>query len=333
MFRLSRREFLRTSAAVAGGLASPPPPARRESRRVFKFSLAQWSLHRAFCGQRASPKLDAPPFSPRSPRRITTSTPSSTSTRLYASKKGRRLLKDLRRCRRQRSPQRAHHVRRDGASATGHKKRQQAVENHYRGVIGRSSSFCHSIRVTSPVRPQRHPRGVRRSCRLRLASLRFLREARHRVIVENHGGLVGRGRGWRTDKMVDHKISARSRLRQLSHYDRTRLDSYAVAKVRAKSHAQRQGRGDEDGLPEDEEIVVKSTTTTVSWIEYEWRQVERADGIRATGLLRPSCIALRKRKLRHELRTRVTEARERHTGELDSGFPVLLGFLSSSCSL
>src|SRR5262245_14037296 len=46
---VSRREFFKTTAAVAGGLVvSPALPADDKLDQVFKISLAQWSLHRGF---------------------------------------------------------------------------------------------------------------------------------------------------------------------------------------------------------------------------------------------------------------------------------------------
>src|SRR5688572_24439658 len=49
--RTDRRTFLRHAAAVAGGLAAAPAAFAAQSKEpLFKISLAQWSLHRAFRG-------------------------------------------------------------------------------------------------------------------------------------------------------------------------------------------------------------------------------------------------------------------------------------------
>ena len=45
---VSRRDFLKHSAAVAGGLVVAPSLLAQEKELLFPISLAQWSLHRAF---------------------------------------------------------------------------------------------------------------------------------------------------------------------------------------------------------------------------------------------------------------------------------------------
>ena len=59
MTSLSRREFLVRSTALAGGAVAPGLALARKAEPVFKISLAQWSLHRAFFGQKGVKKLDA----------------------------------------------------------------------------------------------------------------------------------------------------------------------------------------------------------------------------------------------------------------------------------
>ena len=52
MLSLSRRDFLKQSAAVAGGLAVVPAALADEKLdAVFKISLAQWSHNKAFFGR------------------------------------------------------------------------------------------------------------------------------------------------------------------------------------------------------------------------------------------------------------------------------------------
>ena len=56
MFPVSRRDFLRQSATVAGGLVAAPALAAQDTQKpLFNISLAQWSLHRAFFGKKLDP--------------------------------------------------------------------------------------------------------------------------------------------------------------------------------------------------------------------------------------------------------------------------------------
>src|SRR5262245_16879618 len=58
---LSRRNFLAASAATAGVALTPHINIAAEPNDVFKISLAQWSLHRAFRAK-GDGKLDALKF-------------------------------------------------------------------------------------------------------------------------------------------------------------------------------------------------------------------------------------------------------------------------------
>src|SRR4029079_40059 len=55
---VSRREFLARSAVLTGALAAPSFAFARKADPLFKISLAQWSLNRAFFGRKGVQKLD-----------------------------------------------------------------------------------------------------------------------------------------------------------------------------------------------------------------------------------------------------------------------------------
>ena len=60
MRSLSRRDFLAASAAAAGAALLPRFSTAADSDELFKISLAQWSLHRAFFGQKGAPTSPEP---------------------------------------------------------------------------------------------------------------------------------------------------------------------------------------------------------------------------------------------------------------------------------
>ena len=52
---LSRRDFLAASAAAGGTLLLPRFASAADEQPLFKISLAQWSLNKAFFGKKADP--------------------------------------------------------------------------------------------------------------------------------------------------------------------------------------------------------------------------------------------------------------------------------------
>src|SRR5215470_11001744 len=59
---LTRRDFLAASAAATSATLLPQFARAADEKELFKISLAQWSLHRAFFGQKGVTKLDALKF-------------------------------------------------------------------------------------------------------------------------------------------------------------------------------------------------------------------------------------------------------------------------------
>jgi L-ribulose-5-phosphate 3-epimerase len=186
---LTRRDFLRASAAC-GLLGVTPLALRAETKPLFDISLAQWSLHRTLRDKKLDP-LDFPKAAKDDYGILAV----EYVNQFYKEKKKdddyvaelKKRCGDL--------GVKSVLIMCDGEGALGdadEKKRQQAVENHYRWVEWAKALGCHSIRVNA------QSSGTYEEQMDRAADgLKRLTEfgAKHdiNVIVENHGGLSSNG--------------------------------------------------------------------------------------------------------------------------------------------
>ena len=201
--KLNRRSFLQRTtmaagAAVASAATGLPPaaladgPAPKQPSKLFRISLAEWSLHRAlFAGQ-----LDHMDF-PRVARM---------DYGLYGIELVNQFFKDKARDRKYLAAfkQRADDlnvrcvlIMIDGEGELGdpdEAKRIKAVENHHRWVEAAQFFGCHSIRVNAETNGVGSPaeQAKRAADGLRRLSL-FAKEHGLGVIVENHGHLSSNG--------------------------------------------------------------------------------------------------------------------------------------------
>jgi sugar phosphate isomerase/epimerase len=245
MTPLTRRQFLAHSAALAGSVSlAPLSAAARKEDPLFKISLAQWSLHRAFFGQKGVKKLDALKFAELAKKEYGIEAVEYVNQFYASKKKDDAYLKDLKKVADDNGV-RSVLIMCDGEGALGdpdEKKRQQAVENHYRWVEWAKFLGCHSIRVNAQTGGN-----ASREEKAKMAAdgLRKLTEFGQKhdigVIVENHGGLSSDG-GWLAGvmKMVDNKYCGTlPDFGNFGSYDRYKgvdeLMPYAKG-VSAKSH-------------------------------------------------------------------------------------------------
>ncbi len=194
MTGISRREFLSRTAAGAAVLSAAPAlaPAADGGQPLFKISLAQWSLHRAFFGQ----KLDPLKFAAIAKGDYGIEAVEYVNQFYKDKKKNDAYLKDLKRVADDNGV-RSVLIMCDGEGALGdpdEAKRKQAVENHYRWVEWAKFLGCHSIRVNA----QTGGSGSREDkAKMAADGLRRLTEFGEKyqigVIVENHGGLSSDG--------------------------------------------------------------------------------------------------------------------------------------------
>ncbi|MBX9579813.1 MAG: sugar phosphate isomerase/epimerase [Gemmataceae bacterium] len=203
----SRREFLQRSAAVAGGLTVAPLAAAAPetgSDGLFKISLAQWSLHKAFFGKQRDPlrfaEISKKDFGIEAVEYV---------NQFYKDKKGDDgYLKDLKKVADD-AGVKSVLIMCDGEGALGdpdEKKRQQAVDNHKRWVEWAKFLGCHAIRVNAQSGGGYDEQLARAADGLRKLT-EFSGPMGIATIVENHGGLSSNG-AWLAAvmKKVDHKM-------------------------------------------------------------------------------------------------------------------------------
>ncbi|MBN9122683.1 MAG: TIM barrel protein [Planctomycetes bacterium] len=208
---LSRRDFLAASAATAGvaltphiNVAAEPAPAD-----LFKISLAQWSLHRAFFGQKGVEKLDPLKFAEIAAKTYGILGVEYVNQFYKDKKKDDAYLKELKKVADDNKVTSVL-IMCDGEGNLGDpddKKRAQAVENHKRWAEWAKFLGCHSIRVNAA---SDWKKGFAETQKLAADGLRKLSEFTGTLgintIVENHGGLSSHGE-WLAGvmKLVDNK--------------------------------------------------------------------------------------------------------------------------------
>lgn len=287
---LQRRLFLRHSATLAGGLACTAPLFAEEKKPLFKISLAQWSLHRAFFSRDAQSKRDPADFAKIAKNEFEIDAIEYVNQFYKEKKKDAGYLKDLKK-RADDLGVRSVLIMCDGEGALGDadlKKRKQAVDNHVRWIEWAKYLGCHSIRVNA------QSSGTYDEQLERAADgLRQLTEvgAAHSigVIVENHGGLSSNG-AWLAAvmKKVDHPgCGTLPDFGNFGSYDRYKGvdETMPFAKgVSAKSH-DFDAKGNEtktDYRKMMELVIKKHGYRGYVGIEFEGGKISEADGIRLT---------------------------------------------------
>ncbi|MBL8864150.1 MAG: sugar phosphate isomerase/epimerase [Planctomycetia bacterium] len=203
---LSRRNFLHAAGAAALGSLAAPRFALADSKTdLFRISLAQWSLHKAYFGK----KLDALKFAETTKKEYGIDGVEYVNQFYKDKKKDDGYLKDLKKVADDNGVSSVL-IMCDGEGNLGDpddKKRATAVSNHLRWLEWAKFLGCHSIRVNAA---SDWKKGFEETQKLAADGLRKLSEEGDKfglnVIVENHGGLSSHG-GWLAAvmKRVDHK--------------------------------------------------------------------------------------------------------------------------------
>jgi sugar phosphate isomerase/epimerase len=291
---LKRRDFLKFSASIAGGLAATGLRGSLLSDIkkpvAFKISLAEWSLHRAL----RSKEIDHLDFYSIAKNEFDISAVEYVNTFFFDKAKDATYLKEMK--------TRAHDlnvksllIMCDSEGNLGdpdNSKRKTAVENHYKWAEAAKFLGCHSIRVNARSEGSYHEQ-----IELAADGLRRLTEFSDSMgintIVENHGGLSSNGK-WLSAVMekVDHPRMGtlpdfgNFRLEGDEWYDRYQgvreLMLYAKA-VSAKSH-EFDTSGNETGTDYYKmmKIVLDSGYNGYVGIEYEGTTHSEMEGIRLT---------------------------------------------------
>ena len=291
---LKRRDFLKFSASIAGGLAATGLRGSLLSDIkkpvAFKISLAEWSLHRAL----RSKDIDHLDFYSIAKNKFDISAVEYVNTFFFDKAKDATYLKEMK--------TRAHDlnvksllIMCDSEGNLGdpdNSKRKTAVENHYKWAEAAKFLGCHSIRVNARSEGSYHEQ-----IELAADGLSRLTEFSDSMgintIVENHGGLSSNGK-WLSAVMekVDHPRMGtlpdfgNFRLEGDEWYDRYQgvreLMHYAKA-VSAKSH-EFDTSGNETGTDYYKmmKIVLDSGYNGYVGIEYEGTTHSEMEGIRLT---------------------------------------------------
>jgi sugar phosphate isomerase/epimerase len=292
---MNRRDFLKLSAgagigaAAVAGVASGTP----KGRRLFKVSLAQWSLHRALF----SGGLNHMDFS-RVAREEYGIEAVEYVNQFFMDKAGdRKYLAEMKR-RADDLGVKSLLIMVDNEGALGdpdEAKRKRAVENHYKWVEAAKFLGCHSVRVNAHSSGSYEEQRERAADGLRQLSV-FAAVHRLNVIVENHGGLSSNG-AWLAAviKQVNHRRCGTlpdfgnfdlGGGKQYDRYQGVREMMPFARAVSAKTHDFDE-RGNETGTDYRRmlKIVLEAVYHGHLGIEYEGTRLSEPDGIRATKAL------------------------------------------------
>ena len=289
----SRRNFIATSLASTAAIAcanSSPLAFAQAKAEPFKISLAQWSLHKPLF----SKEIDNLDFAKIAKERFGIEAVEYVNQFFKDKAKNTEYLTELKK-RADGEGVKMLLIMCDGEGALGdadEKKRQTAVENHFKWVEAAKFLGCHSIRVNAASSGSYDEQVERAADGLRKLS-EFGDQHGLNVIVENHGGLSSNGE-WlaKVMKKVDHKRCGtlpdfgNFRVSKDEMYDRykgvTELMPFAKA-VSAKSHDFNEA-GDEIHTDYRRMMKIVLDAGYHGWVgvEYEGKELPEPEGILAT---------------------------------------------------
>ena len=288
----NRREFLRTVAALGSAtVAAPILQCHADTKEpLYRISLAEWSLHRALFGK----KMDHLDFARAAKSDYGIHAVEYVNQFFKDKAKDKSYLAEMKK-RADDLGVRSLLIMCDGEGALGDpdpKRRQRAVENHYKWVEAAKYLGCHSIRVNARSRGSYDEQLAHAADGLRKLT-EFADDFGLNVLVENHGGLSSNG-AWLAAVMrkVGHPRCGtlpdfgNFNLGGGKEYDRYRgvkeLMPFAKA-VSAKSHDfDRQGNETHTDYFRMMKIVVDAGYHGYVGIEYEGSRLSEPEGIRAT---------------------------------------------------
>lgn len=294
MKKLSRREFLKKSIRIAGGVSLMGFMGSEQlgcsGKLSFKISLAEWSLHRSLM----SGEIDHLDFSSIAKKEFALDAVEYVNTFFFNKSQDKNFLTEMK-TRAKGEGVRSLLIMCDSEGNLGdpdENGRQKAVENHYKWVEAAKFLGCHSIRVNA-----RSEGTYEEQMDLAVDGLRRLTEFGDQhgmnVIVENHGGLSSNGQ-WLSEviKKVDHPRCGtlpdfgNFRIDGDRWYDRYQgvkeLMPYAKA-VSAKSHSfDSEGNEIHTDYYRMMKIVLEAGYDGYVGIEYEGDQLSEMEGIMAT---------------------------------------------------
>lgn len=288
----NRRDFLKAAASLALAGWSLPSVLADDKKPLFEISLAEWSLHRTINGG----KLDNLDFAKAAKRDYGINAIEFVNQFFKDKAKNTEYLTELKK-RADGEGVKMLLIMCDGEGALGdadEKKRQTAVENHFKWVEAAKFLGCHAIRVNAQSSGSYDEQVDRAADGLRKLT-EFGTKHDISVIVENHGGLSSNGE-WLAKVMKKVNLPRCGTLPDFGNfaidrkndvwYDRykgvTELMPFAKA-VSAKSHD-----FDDDGNETKTDylkmmkIVLAAGYHGYVGIEYEGGKLGEPEGIKAT---------------------------------------------------
>ena len=287
----SRRDFLKWSAVAASTVVVPGASwAAAAEAPLFKISLAQWSLHKAFFEKKIDnldfAKIAKTEFGIEAIEYVNQFFKDKGKDQAYLTEMKKRAadqgVKNLL-------------IMCDGEGALGdadETKRTQAVENHKQWVDAAAFFGCHAIRVNASSSGTYDEQMDRAADGLGKLT-EYAEQAQLSVIVENHGGLSSNGQ-WLSSVMnkVNHPHCGtlpdfgNFRVSDKEMYDRYKgveeLMPFAKA-VSAKSHDfDEMGNEIHTDYRKMMKIVLDAGYRGYVGIEYEGSKIDEYAGIRAT---------------------------------------------------
>jgi len=286
-FSLTRRDFLTQSAGLAAGLsvAGLAATAAEEKKLLFKISLAQWSLHKAFFAK----KLDPIDFAKIAKQDYGIEAIEYVNQFYKGKGTDEKYLADLKK-RADDNGVKSVLIMCDGEGNLGdpnEAKRKQAVQNHHKWVDAAKFLGCHSIRVNA------HSEGSFEEQLDRVADglgqlTEYGAKNEINVIVENHGGLSSNGE-WLVavmKKVNNPRCGTLPDFGNFGKYDRYKgvAEMMRFAKgVSAKSHDfDDKGNETHTDYLRMLKIVVDADYHGFVGVEYEGSKLSEPDGINAT---------------------------------------------------
>ena len=283
----SRRDFLKSATAAAVATTTIPALAdeKKKKKRLFKLSLAQWSLHRAIRGG----KIKNEDFARVTKEEFNISCIEYVNQFFKDKAENMDYLKDLKK-RADDHGVKTNLIMCDGEGRLGdpdNAKRTQAVENHYKWVLAAKFLGGHSIRVNAASAGEYNEQLELAADGLSRIS-EFAAKHQMNVIVENHGGLSSNG-GWLAAVMKKVNMKNCGTLPDFGNfhdYDRYKgvEETMPFAKaVSAKSHNfDENGNETKTDYTKMMKIVLSNGYNGFVEIEYEGREKPEMEGIKLT---------------------------------------------------
>lgn len=282
----SRRDFLKSATAAAVATTIPAlADEKKKKKRLFKLSLAQWSLHRAIRGG----KIKNEDFARVTKEEFNISCIEYVNQFFKDKAENMDYLKDLKK-RADDHGVKTNLIMCDGEGRLGdpdNAKRTQAVENHYKWVLAAKFLGGHSIRVNAASAGEYNEQLELAADGLSRIS-EFAAKHQMNVIVENHGGLSSNG-GWLAAVMKKVNMKNCGTLPDFGNfhdYDRYKgvEETMPFAKaVSAKSHNfDENGNETKTDYTKMMKIVLSHGYNGFVGIEYEGREKPEMEGIKLT---------------------------------------------------